>query len=85
MTTLKDAEERAAAAALKAELERDRAQAMRDYHAEKLAVAANTERLRALRLAKESADAQLAAAKRPVTKQAAKPASTPVRRRTSSS
>jgi hypothetical protein len=79
MTTLKDAEERAAAAASKAE------QAMRDYHAEKLAVAANTERLRALRLAKESADAQLAVAKQPVIKRAAKPASTPVRRPTSSS
>ncbi len=85
MTNLKDAEQRAAVAALKAERERDRAQAMRDYHAEKLAIAANTERLRALRLARDSAGAQPAPAKRTVTTKPARPASTQVGRRTSSS
>jgi hypothetical protein len=54
-TTLKDVEQRTAAAAMKEERARDAAQAMRDYEAEQLAVRANTERLRALRLAKEAA------------------------------
>jgi hypothetical protein len=45
-------------AALKAERERDKAQAMRDYEAEKTAWQANMMRLRALRLARESAGAQ---------------------------
>jgi hypothetical protein len=49
-----------AAAALKAERERDKMQAMRDYEA----------RLRALRLAKESAEAQATTARRPGKKKA---------------
>ncbi len=42
---------------MKAEREQDKAQAMREYQAEKLALLANTARLRALRLAKEAAAA----------------------------
>ena len=48
------------AVAIKAERERDKAQALRDYEAEQLARQANMTRLRALRLAKERADAQKA-------------------------
>lgn len=58
-------------AAMKAERERDKAQAVRDYEAEQLARQANMARLRALRLAKERLDALTAAARRPVTKKAA--------------
>ena len=53
------------AAALKAERERDKMQAVRDYEAETLARQANMVRLRALRLAKESADAQATTARQP--------------------
>jgi hypothetical protein len=59
------------AAELKAERERDKIQAMRDYEAETLARQANMIRLRALRLAKESADAQATTARRPAKKKAA--------------
>jgi hypothetical protein len=59
------------AAELKAERERDKIQAMRDYEAETLARQANMIRLRALRLAKESADAQATTARRPTKKKAA--------------
>jgi hypothetical protein len=59
-----------AAAALKAERERDKMQAMRDYEAETLARQANMVRLRALRLAKESAEAQATTARRPGKKKA---------------
>jgi hypothetical protein len=59
-----------AAAALKAERERDKMQAMRDYEAETLACQANMVRLRALRLAKESAEAQATTARRPGKKKA---------------
>src|SRR5512135_2326226 len=45
-----------AAAALKADRERDKIQAMRDHEAETLARQANMMRLRALRLAKENHD-----------------------------
>jgi hypothetical protein len=59
MTTIsKGVQERSAAAAVKAERERDKAQAMQEYEAEKLAVQANIARLRALRLAKEAAERQ---------------------------
>lgn len=60
-TTLKDAQRRSTAAAMKAERARDAAQAMREYEAERLACRANTARLRALRLAKEAASTQGAA------------------------
>jgi hypothetical protein len=57
-TTLKDAQQRASAAATNAERARDKAQALREYEAERLARDANTARLRALRLAKEASEAQ---------------------------
>ncbi len=57
MTTLKSDQEKAIAAAKKVDREREQAQAMRDYEAEKRAVQANMIRLRALRLARERADA----------------------------
>ena len=60
-----------AAAELKAERERHMIQAMRDYEAETLARQANMVRLRALRLAKESADAQAITVRRPAEKKAA--------------
>jgi hypothetical protein len=47
-------------AARKVERDSDKAAAMREYQAEKLASQANMARLRALRLAKESADTQAA-------------------------
>jgi hypothetical protein len=52
-TTLKNAQQRASMAA-KEERARDAALAMQEYQAEKLASAAKTARLRALRLAKEA-------------------------------
>jgi hypothetical protein len=55
MTTLKV--NNYAAAALKAERERDKIQAMRDYEAETLARQANMMRLRALRLPRKTARA----------------------------
>jgi hypothetical protein len=60
-----------AASELKAERERDKVQAMRDYQAEKLAHHANMMRLRALRLAKESSEAQATTAPRLATKKPA--------------
>jgi hypothetical protein len=52
-TTLKNAQQRASMAA-KEERARDAALAMQEYQAEKLAIAAKTARLRALRFAKEA-------------------------------
>ena len=49
-------EKQAAKAALREQQARDAELAMRDYEAEKLAVAAKTARLRALRLAKEAGE-----------------------------
>jgi len=71
MTTLKR-DQQMSAAAKKAERDRDAAQALRDYDAEKRAAQANMMRLRALRLAeertkertKERADAQAPAPRR---------------------
>jgi hypothetical protein len=57
-TTLKDAQQRATVAATTAERARDKAQALREYEAEKRAREANTARLRALRLAKEAGEAE---------------------------
>jgi len=56
------------AAALKAERERDKAQAMRDYEAQARARQANMLRLRALRLARENVAAQAATARPPAGK-----------------
>jgi hypothetical protein len=57
MTILQDSKQSPMAAA-RVERERDKTEAMREYQAEKLASRANMARLRALRLAKESADPQ---------------------------
>lgn len=70
-TTLKDARQRATAAATNAERARDKAQAVREYEAERLAREANIARLRVLRLAKEAADAQGAKTQPPARKKAA--------------
>ena len=69
MTTLQDAKQ-SPIAARKAERDSDKAAAMREYQAEKLASQANMARLRALRLAKQSADPQPPAA-RPAKRKAA--------------
>jgi hypothetical protein len=55
---------RSLAAAVKADREREKTEAMREYQAEKLASQANMVRLRALRLARESTGSQPRAAKR---------------------
>ena len=75
-TTLKRISQPPSPASVKAERERDKAQAMRDYEAEQFSRLANMERLRALRLAKESADALATAARRPVSKKAGPEVST---------
>jgi len=58
-------------AAAKAERERDKNEAMREYQTEKLASQANMVRLRALRLAKENAVSQPQTVRRPATRKAA--------------
>jgi hypothetical protein len=55
MAILQDVKQSLIAAA-KADRERDKTEAMREYQTEKLASQANMARLRALRLAKESTD-----------------------------
>ena len=69
------------AAALKAERERDKAQAMREYEAEKRAWQANLLRLRALRLARESTLVEATPARRPVAKKAPIRKASPARMR----
>ena len=61
-TDVKTAQQRATAMAAKEQRARDAELAMHEYEAEQLAIRANTERLRALRLAKEAADSQRAKA-----------------------
>ena len=56
-TPSKPSEQASSAAAKKEQRAREAAQAMRDYEANRVAVLAKTERLRAIRLAKEAADA----------------------------
>jgi hypothetical protein len=58
-------------AAAKVERERHKSEAMREYQGEKLAAQINMARLRALRLAKESADSQPQAAPRPAKRKTA--------------
>lgn len=70
MTILQDAKQ-SLTAAKKAERDIDKAAAMREYQAEKLAFQANMARLRALRLAKESAASPPPAAQRPAKRKAA--------------
>jgi hypothetical protein len=69
-TTSKDAQQRSAAAAVKAERALDKVAAMQEYEAEELALRANTERLRALRLAKEAEDMLRASTQQPAKKKA---------------
>ena len=69
------------AAALKAERERDKAQAMREYVAEKQTWQANMLRLRALRLARENAAAQTPPARPTITKKAPRRSISPTRTR----
>ena len=66
-TTPKNAQQQTALTA-KEERARDAALAMREYEAEKLAVRANTARLRALRLAKEAGDKPAPKPKEPAKK-----------------
>jgi hypothetical protein len=65
MTSEKTVEQRLLASAQKAKREQDAISALKDYQHEKARVDANTLKLRALRLAKEAADAK-AAAEQPV-------------------
>jgi Mg-chelatase subunit ChlI len=77
----KDAEQRAEIAARKAQKASDGEKAMAQYEADARAVRANTERLRALRLAKEAADAAAAASAKPAksSKAASKAAKKPAK------
>jgi hypothetical protein len=61
MSSRKDDERKSLTAARKLDRDREASLAMREYQAEKARVDANTVRLRALRLAKEAADAQTVA------------------------
>jgi hypothetical protein len=70
MASSKSLEQRNSAEAKKADRERDAQIATREYHAEKARVAANTARLRALRLAQEAANPQAAAVKPVAAKKA---------------
>jgi hypothetical protein len=69
-TIVKNAEQRAATAAMKQERVRDAALAMREYEAERLAVRANIARLRALRLAKEAGNSHHVKTKQPARRAA---------------
>ena len=82
MTNLQDAKQSLVAAA-KAERERDKTEAMREYQTENRASLANMARLRALRLAKESTGSQPQAAPRPAKRKAASklPSKLPSKRR----
>jgi hypothetical protein len=70
MTNLQD-EKQSLVAAAKAERERDKTEAMREYQTENRASLANMARLRALRLAKESTASQPQAAPPPAKRKAA--------------
>ena len=56
MTDIRVSQDSAARNALKEERARDAARALREYESEKKAIATKTERLKALRLAKEAAE-----------------------------
>lgn len=79
MTSSKSVEQRLAAAAKQANRDREAVQAVREYAAEKARVDANTLRLRALRLEKEAAEAQVAPAAPPARKKPAARATKPAR------
>jgi hypothetical protein len=73
-TTSKDPQQRSVAAAVKAERALDKVAAMQEYEAEEQALRANTERLRALRLAREAENMQDASAQQAAKKKAAQDA-----------
>lgn len=70
-TTLKGVKQASTAAALKAERERDKAQALKDYEDEQRALRTNMARLRALRLAKKRTESKTTTAPRSARKKAA--------------
>jgi len=72
MTTLKSVKQVPSAAALKAERERDKVQAVRDYEEENRARQANLARLRALRLAQERTESKAITVPRSAKKSAKK-------------
>jgi len=74
-TTSRNAGQQSAAASVKAERDLDKVAAMREYEAEQLALRAKTERLRALRLAREAEAGR--ATPKPATKAA--PVTVPLR------
>jgi|SRR5688572_30474219 hypothetical protein len=76
MTAEKSVEQRMLAAAQKVKREQDAIAALKEYQAEKARVDANTLRLRALRLAKDAADAKTLA-EQPVTRKATARAKSP--------
>jgi hypothetical protein len=69
-TTSRNARQQSAAASVKAERDLDKVAAMREYEAEQLALRAKTERLRALRLAREAEAGQATIAPQADTKPA---------------
>lgn len=77
MTDIRVAQDSAARNALKEERARDAARAMREYETEQKAIATRTERLKALRLAKEAAESAAEAEAKPTKKRAAKTAAEP--------
>lgn len=72
-TTSRNARQQSVAASVKAERELDKAAAMREYEAEQLALRVKTERLRALRLAREAEARQAAVVPQPDTRAASDP------------
>ena len=72
----KDTEQRSVAAAVKAERALDKVAALQEYEAEQLALRANTERLRALRLAREAENMQGANTQKTAKKKAVRDAET---------
>jgi hypothetical protein len=78
-TTSRDARQRSAAAAVKADRALDKVAAMQEYEAEALALRARTERLRALRLAKEAEDRQAAGTQKRGKKAAPDSTTVPIR------
>ena len=77
-------EQRIRATAKKQDREREASQAMREYRAESARVDANTARLRALRLAKETAEAKKPVTELPPKKKAAARTTAAVQGRTRS-
>jgi hypothetical protein len=81
-TTSRNARHQSAATSVKAERDLDKVAAMREYEAEQLALRAKTERLRALRLAREAEARQAPAPTEPEIKAAPDPVPLRAARRT---